>query len=99
MTANKGTLILDAERVVLPGEVREGVSVVIENGRIAGLEEQRKAHRPGAAHVDLSGLTLLPGFIDVHIHGAVGVDTMEAGVDDLERVSKFLGTVGVTGWL
>jgi N-acetylglucosamine-6-phosphate deacetylase len=99
MTANIGTLILDAERVVLPGEVREGVSVVVENGRIAGLLERSQDALPGATRVDLSGLTLLPGFIDVHIHGAVGVDTMEAEADDLERVAKFLGSVGVTGWL
>jgi N-acetylglucosamine-6-phosphate deacetylase len=99
MSTNNGTLILDAERVVLPGEVREGISVVVENGRIAGLVERSQGTLPGATRVDLSGLTLLPGFIDVHIHGAVGVDTMEADVDGLERVARFLSTVGVTGWL
>jgi N-acetylglucosamine-6-phosphate deacetylase len=47
----------------------------------------------------LQGATLLPGFIDVHIHGAVGVDTMAASKDDLVRVSKFFATQGVTGWV
>jgi N-acetylglucosamine-6-phosphate deacetylase len=99
MTINSGTLILDAERVVLPGEVREGVSVMVENGLITGFFERSDGGIASATRVDLSGLTLLPGFIDVHIHGAVGVDTMEAGVDDFERVARFLGEVGVTGWL
>jgi N-acetylglucosamine-6-phosphate deacetylase len=49
--------------------------------------------------LDLAGQILYPGFIDVHIHGAVGVDTMEAGPHELTRVSKFLATQGVTGWL
>ncbi|HEY0431856.1 MAG TPA: N-acetylglucosamine-6-phosphate deacetylase, partial [Pyrinomonadaceae bacterium] len=48
---------------------------------------------------DLSGLTIFPGFIDVHIHGAVGVDTLDAKPQDLQRVSEFLATRGVTGWL
>jgi N-acetylglucosamine-6-phosphate deacetylase len=49
--------------------------------------------------IDLAGFTLYPGFIDVHIHGAVGVDTMEASASDLDRVSQFLATRGVTGWM
>lgn len=35
----------------------------------------------------------------MHIHGAVGVDTLAASAADLERASQFLATRGVTGWL
>ncbi len=41
----------------------------------------------------------LPGFIDIHNHGAVGVDVNSASADDLMRVSEFLATQGVAGWL
>lgn len=41
----------------------------------------------------------LPGFIDIHNHGAVGVDVNSASADDLVRVSRFLATHGVAGWL
>jgi len=35
----------------------------------------------------------------VHIHGAVGVDTLEATGEDLHAVARFLASRGVTGWL
>lgn len=41
----------------------------------------------------------LPGFIDIHNHGAVGVDVNSAAADDLLQVSEFLATQGVAGWL
>ncbi len=44
-------------------------------------------------------MTILPGFIDVHIHGAVGVDVMDATPEALREVSEYLATQGVTGWL
>ncbi|HLM02469.1 MAG TPA: N-acetylglucosamine-6-phosphate deacetylase, partial [Pyrinomonadaceae bacterium] len=39
------------------------------------------------------------GFIDIHIHGAVGVDTMTAGADDLRKMARFLASRGTTAWL
>lgn len=48
---------------------------------------------------DGSGLTLYPGFIDVHNHGAVGVDVNEANVDGLVAVATFLAGEGVTAWM
>ena len=48
---------------------------------------------------DGSGLTLYPGFIDVHNHGAVGVDVNEADVDGLVAIAEFLIGEGVTAWL
>jgi N-acetylglucosamine-6-phosphate deacetylase len=44
-------------------------------------------------------LIVLPGFIDVHNHGAVGVDVNEADVDGLVEVGRFLAANGVTAWM
>ncbi len=49
--------------------------------------------------IDLSGATLYAGFIDVHNHGAVGVDVNTATADDLRKVGRFLAGKGVTAWL
>jgi len=43
--------------------------------------------------------TLYAGFIDIHNHGAVGVDVNSATADDLRKVSRFLASKGVAAWL
>jgi N-acetylglucosamine-6-phosphate deacetylase len=87
-------------QIVLPDRIAESASMLIDGDRIARiLEGPAKSSAPGDSDVDLNGLTLFPGFIDVHIHGAVGVDTMAAGSDDLLRIAEFLATQGVTAWL
>lgn len=48
--------------------------------------------------LDLTGLSVIPGLIDCHIHGAVGADTMDAK-DALNKISKFLLQNGVTSFL
>ena len=93
-------LLLRRARLVLPERVTGEASLIIEDGRIQYLLEggQAVSLRPMRT-LDLDGLMLYPGFIDVHIHGSVGVDTMEADADDLHRVARFLAEKGVTGWL
>jgi N-acetylglucosamine-6-phosphate deacetylase len=49
--------------------------------------------------VDCRGCQLLPGFIDVHNHGAVGVDVNSASAEELLKVAEFLARRGVTAWL
>ena len=98
MRTAKDSLLLTNARVVLPGRVVEQASVLIEKDRILSICSEPKLAVAGSAH-DLNGLTLFPGFIDVHIHGAVGVDTMKASAADLRRVSEFLAANGVTAWL
>ncbi len=49
--------------------------------------------------IDARGNYVVPGFIDVHLHGAVGVDANSADILGYEKISKFLATQGVTSWL
>ena len=51
-----------------------------------------------APFLDGSDCTLLPGFIDVHIHGSGGADMMDATPESLATMSRFLAQHGVTGF-
>ena len=88
------SLLLKNANVVLPDREVRGGSVLIEEGRIVSLDAES-----GGEVLDLAGATLLPGFIDVHIHGAVGVDVMDATASDLREVSEYLASQGVTSWV
>lgn len=86
--------------LVLPSKVAEGASLLVEGDRIRRIHERAAEEEPGVIEtLDLNGALLFPGFIDVHIHGATGVDTMEADADELHRVARFLAQHGVTAWL
>jgi N-acetylglucosamine-6-phosphate deacetylase len=93
-------LLLKNALLVLPEKLVEGASLLIENERIIRILEQG-ANEDVRAHetLELEGATIFPGFIDAHIHGSLGVDTMEADTSALHRVSKFLAQCGVTAWL
>ncbi|MGB9182340.1 MAG: N-acetylglucosamine-6-phosphate deacetylase [Pyrinomonadaceae bacterium] len=94
------SLLLRGARVVLPRSIIEHASVLLEDGRIARISEDAEATHISAGRIfELNGLTLFPGFIDLHIHGAVGVDTMEATAVDLHLMAQFLARNGVTAWL
>ena len=71
-------------------------NVVVETGSIAGIGTD-----PGNSdeRIDGSGSMLLPGFIDVHNHGAVGHDVNDSTAEELLDVAAFLARNGVTAWL
>lgn len=94
-------ILLNRARVILPDKSLDEATVIVAGERITKITQDIGNAKAHSSHqiFDLNGLTLFPGFIDVHIHGAVGVDTMEATTDDLARVAQFLARAGVTAWL
>lgn len=71
--------------------------VEVNEGRIQAIAEQATASvRP---MLDGAGCVLLPGFIDVHVHGSIGHDTMDASAEALSALSRFFAEHGVTAFL
>src|SRR5581483_9576591 len=96
---NNMSLLRNA-RIVLPDRIIESADLLTDGDRIArGISPDSRESVAAQSVVDLQGLTLFPGFIDVHIHGAAGIDTMAASAEDLRRVGEFLARHGVTSWL
>ena len=68
--------------------------VAVEGERIAAIGDVTAS---GEVY-DLTGCTVLPGFIDMHIHGCAGADTGDATPEALEAMSALLATRGVTSF-
>lgn len=89
--------IINAHIVTGDGTEFERGTVVVENGIIRSVGE--KLSRATTETRDAEGLTLLPGFIDVHIHGGGGADTMDATPDALRTICRTHARYGTTGLL
>ena len=92
-------LLLRNAALVVPDRIIQRGTILIEDGVISAIDESNVVDASGAESIDLSGTTILPGFIDFHIHGAVGVDVMAATPDGLQEVSRYLASQGVTAWV
>lgn len=73
-------------------------TVCMKDGKIELLEADA-AIPADAQKVDAAGKRVVPGFIDVHMHGAVGVDVNAATAEDLEKICRFVAGNGTTSFL
>lgn len=90
------SILLKNTTVVLTDELSEHSNILIENGKITRISTENLT---ADEIIDLNNQTLYAGFIDIHNHGAVGVDTNEASVEEFIEVGKFLAKNGITAWL
>src|SRR5258707_140867 len=95
--APASSLLLTGGRIVLPDRIAHA-DLFVANGLVVKVVEDEEKCSADAI-LDLTDTTIFPGFIDVHIHGAAGIDTMDASTGQLSQVAQFLATQGVTGWL
>ena len=88
-------MIFANARLILPDGIRDGLDVVVEDGKIAEIRQQA----PAADAINLRGNYLAPGFIDLHIHGALGRDTMEATPEAFRAICDYHASGGTTSLL
>lgn len=106
------SLLIHNASIVTPRGLRHHGWVLVQDGRIADTGWEIEVSPPpdadislfplsdtDAPRIDAGGLTLLPGFIDLHVHGAMGHDTMDADPKGLRAMARFYAQHGVTGFL
>ena len=72
-------------QIVLPDQVIEKGSVLLRQGRIEAINASCPAD---AEQVDAAGGYVLPGFIDIHLHGGGGADFMDAEPDSAHTIAR-----------
>jgi imidazolonepropionase-like amidohydrolase len=89
------TVVVTADRMVdvVAGRIVARPQITIANGRISAVGEQGAGIPAGARRIDLPGMTLLPGLIDMHVH--LTSDPRFGGYRKLEFTDNFWTVVGV----
>jgi len=90
-------MIFKNGRLIFPNGVRDGLDLLVEDGLIAGIRAQAPAM--GEQIVDLQGNYLAPGFVDLHVHGAIGRDAMEASPKAFRAICDYHASGGTTSLL
>ncbi|MGL5150198.1 MAG: N-acetylglucosamine-6-phosphate deacetylase [Clostridium sp.] len=80
-------------KIIFADRIEEG-SVLIENGKI---KEINPTSYEGET-IDGNGRYLSPGFIDIHIHGAGGCDTMDSTIEAINTIAKTIAVHGTTSF-
>jgi N-acetylglucosamine-6-phosphate deacetylase len=89
-------IVVSGGDLILPGRVMTEGSLIVDAGRIVAVES-RRVDPAGATVVDARDCYVAPGFIDVHVHGLHGHDTLD-GVDAVARIAALLPRYGVTAF-
>src|SRR4051812_26287593 len=93
-------IVLSGAALVLPDRVLSPGTLVIDNGRIAEIRSDAPSAGGGDSAFAFRGHCILPGFIDVHVHGVEGIDTLDqspAG-EAIEAIAERLPRYGVTSF-
>jgi len=90
-------IVLAGADVVLPDRVLSGATIVIDDGVIVDIEPRVRPRDHDGLYVDLTGHIVVPGFVDVHVHGVEGHDVLD-GPDAVRAVAERLPRWGVTAF-
>ena len=96
MTAHADSVVVTADHMVdvASGKTVDYPAVFITDGRITGVADARTVKwSADVKHIDLSGKTILPGLIDMHVH--LDADARLSGYNRLDYTDSFWAAVGV----
>lgn len=101
MVETNRNFVIENARIVQARGVIENGWLRVDKGVIAeiGSGELPASIRSTSDTIDAMGDWLVPGFIDVHVHGADGAEVMDGTAEAIERIGRFHVQHGTTSWL
>ena len=90
-------IVLAGGDLVLPGQILPNAALLIDGARIAAVEPHARVDTVGATVIQIPNCYVVPGFIDVHVHGVDGCDTLDEH-DGVGRIASRLPRYGVTAF-
>jgi N-acetylglucosamine-6-phosphate deacetylase len=91
--------VFTASSLYTPLEQIERPLLFVDDGMITAVSSRSQRNAPAnVSMIDFGDAMIVPGFVDIHIHGGAGLDVMLASVAELPRLGKFLASHGVTGY-
>jgi N-acetylglucosamine-6-phosphate deacetylase len=90
-------IVLTGADLVTPGGIRHGGTLVVDGDRIVDVSTASRPASAGEDHFDLRDHYVVPGFIDVHVHGLEGIDALD-GPDAVPGIASRLPKYGVTSF-
>jgi len=96
-TNRKKNLVFKNAKIITPMRVIDNGVLIVNENKIADVGSETEVKVPQNTRIiDVSGRYLAPGFIDIHLHGGGGVDTMEGTEEAIERISTIHARGGST---
>jgi N-acetylglucosamine-6-phosphate deacetylase len=90
-------IVLSGADLVLSDGIRGPATLILEGDRIVEVATGTRLRGAGVQQVNLAGHVIAPGFIDVHVHGVEGTDTLDSG-DAVAKIAATLPKYGVTAF-
>lgn len=94
-----GLKVIENAAIVTDRGIIEKGRIIVEKGIIAGITRAGTTFPSAGEVIDLSGRFVLPGFIDLHLHGAGGRDVMDGTCEAIDVISRIHARYGTTGFL
>ncbi len=86
--------------IVLTDKILQQGYVISEGEKISGIFEHKDRFQEEAVEfIDYGAAYIAPGFVDLHLHGALGKDVMDAQKESLLAIAEHQANNGVTGFL
>ncbi len=99
---NKNITCIKGGKIILENEILVG-KVLIFNDKIIDILDEENFTKKSPTYemkvINANGKYVSPGFIDIHIHGSGGKDTMDGEISDIKIISETIAKNGVTGFL
>lgn len=92
-------LFIQGATIYTESAVIDSGNLLMEHGKIVSISEQFISIHDTTPIIDGEGLTVIPGFIDGHIHGAQGADTMDATYETMQTIARALPAEGTTSFV